>query len=126
MADITVTAAKVAVVFPEQAEIYNVVLAEAVTKGLALYQTLLDTLDQEAALAEVERLFAASFGRVARWMPYLAYVPNLFDLLRRFGRWSAFGIPNAPAGPATRVGWGTVLRPARSPRRAAALRWTEW
>ena len=39
MSDITVTAAKVAVVFPEQAEIYNVLLAEAVTKGQALYQT---------------------------------------------------------------------------------------
>ncbi|MDY7078017.1 MAG: hypothetical protein SXV54_13965 [Chloroflexota bacterium] len=39
MAEITVTAAKVAVVFPEQAEIYNVIAAEALTKGLALYQT---------------------------------------------------------------------------------------
>ena len=39
MADITVTAAKVALVFPEQSEVYNVKLAEAVTKGQALYQT---------------------------------------------------------------------------------------
>jgi len=39
MTAISLTAGKVAVVFPEQAEIYNVVLAEAVTKGLALYQT---------------------------------------------------------------------------------------
>lgn len=39
MADITVTAAKVAVVFPEEAEIYNVVAAVALTKGQALYQT---------------------------------------------------------------------------------------
>ncbi|HUW09588.1 MAG TPA: hypothetical protein VM537_07635 [Anaerolineae bacterium] len=37
--EIVVTAAQVAVVFPEQAEIYNVKLAEAVTKGVALYQT---------------------------------------------------------------------------------------
>ena len=43
MADIVVTAAKVAVVFPEQAEIYNVVLAEAVTEGQALYQTVSGT-----------------------------------------------------------------------------------
>lgn len=39
MTAITVTAAKVGVVFPEQAEVYNVVAAEALTKGLALYQT---------------------------------------------------------------------------------------
>jgi hypothetical protein len=39
MTAITVTAAKVAVVFPKDAEIYNVVLAEAVTAGQALYQT---------------------------------------------------------------------------------------
>jgi len=37
--EITVTAAEVAVVFPEPAEIYNGVAAEALTKGLALYQT---------------------------------------------------------------------------------------
>lgn len=39
MAVISVTAAKVAVVFPAQAECYNVLLAEAVTAGQALYQT---------------------------------------------------------------------------------------
>jgi len=38
MADLTVTAAQVGVVYPELAEIMNVVLAEAVTKGQALYQ----------------------------------------------------------------------------------------
>jgi len=43
MGDITVTAAQVAVVFPEQAEIYNVKLAEAATKGQALYQTVSGT-----------------------------------------------------------------------------------
>ena len=39
MAVISLTAAQVALVFPEQAEVYNVVLAEAATKGQALYQT---------------------------------------------------------------------------------------
>ena len=43
MANITVTAASVAVVFPSQCEIYNVKLAEAVTKGQALYQTVSGT-----------------------------------------------------------------------------------
>ena len=38
MGDISVTAAKVAVVFPEQMEAYNVKMAVAVTKGQALYQ----------------------------------------------------------------------------------------
>jgi hypothetical protein len=38
MADITVTAAEVAVVFPDWAEIYNVIAAEAITAGQALYQ----------------------------------------------------------------------------------------
>lgn len=49
MADIVVTAAKVAVVFPDEAEIYNVVLAEAVTKGLALYQTTSGTYGKAQA-----------------------------------------------------------------------------
>ena len=39
MSDITVTAARVAVVYPEQAEIYNVIAACDLTEGLALYQT---------------------------------------------------------------------------------------
>jgi hypothetical protein len=64
-------------------------LENNILPGLALYQTLLEALgDQEAALAEVERLFTLSFGQIARWVPYLGYVPNLFDWLRRFGRWS--------------------------------------
>lgn len=37
--EIVLVAAKVAVVFPEQAEIYNGVAAVALTKGLAIYQT---------------------------------------------------------------------------------------
>jgi len=41
--DIVVVAAEVAVVFPEQAEIYNGVAAVALTKGLALYQTTAGT-----------------------------------------------------------------------------------
>ena len=39
MADITVTAAKVAPVFPEKAEIFDMIAAEAITKGQAVYQT---------------------------------------------------------------------------------------
>jgi len=38
MSDIALTAAKVAVVYPEQAEIYNVKSAVAITVGQALYQ----------------------------------------------------------------------------------------
>ena len=39
MADITVTAAKVAPVFPEKAEIFDMIAVEAITKGQAVYQT---------------------------------------------------------------------------------------
>jgi hypothetical protein len=39
MADIVVTAAKVAVIFPEKAEIMDMIAAEAITKGEAVYQT---------------------------------------------------------------------------------------
>jgi hypothetical protein len=63
-------------------------LENNILPGLALYQTLRDELEQEAALAEVDRLFGDSFEQVARLMPYLGYVPNLFDVLRQFGRWS--------------------------------------
>ena len=38
MADITVTAAQVAVVFPHTAEIYDFIAAEAITAGQAVYQ----------------------------------------------------------------------------------------
>ncbi len=38
MADITVTAARVALVHPESSETFNVILAEAATQGQALYQ----------------------------------------------------------------------------------------
>lgn len=38
MADITVTAAKVAVVFPLKAEIYDFIATEAITTGQAVYQ----------------------------------------------------------------------------------------
>jgi hypothetical protein len=61
MADITVTAAKVAVVFPEQAEIYNVVAAEAITKGLALYQTTSGTY----GIAQADTLAKRQFRGVA-------------------------------------------------------------
>jgi hypothetical protein len=39
MADLTLTAAQIAVVYPEQAEIYQHDVAETITKGLALYKT---------------------------------------------------------------------------------------
>lgn len=38
MADITVTAAQVAALFPEKAEIVDMIAAEAITAGLAVYQ----------------------------------------------------------------------------------------
>lgn len=57
MTVITVTAAQVAVVFPEQSEIYNVVLAEAVTKGQALYQTTSGTYGIAQADAVAKRQF---------------------------------------------------------------------
>ncbi len=38
MADIALTAARIAVVFPEQAEIYDMIAAVALTKGQAVYQ----------------------------------------------------------------------------------------
>ena len=39
MADITVTAAKVAVLYPSQAEIYDMIAAAAITAGQVVYQT---------------------------------------------------------------------------------------
>jgi len=61
MSAVTCTAAQVAVVFPEQAEIYNVVLAEAVTKGLALYQTTSGTY----GIAQADTLAKRQFRGVA-------------------------------------------------------------
>jgi len=57
MSDITVTAAQVAVVFPEQAEIYNVIAAEALTKGLALYQVTDGTYGKADANAAGKQQF---------------------------------------------------------------------
>jgi len=61
MTAITVTAAKVAVVFPEEAEIYNVVAAEALTKGEALYQTTSGTY----GVAQADDLDKLQFRGVA-------------------------------------------------------------
>lgn len=61
MGDITVTAAKVGVVFPEQAEIYNVKLAEAVTQGQALYQTVSGTF----GLAQADEVAKRQFRGIA-------------------------------------------------------------
>ena len=59
--EITVTAAKVGVVFPETAEIYNVKLAEAVTKGQALYQTVSGTY----GIAQADTLAKRQFRGIA-------------------------------------------------------------
>lgn len=61
MTAITCTAAKVAVVFPESAEIYNVQLEEAVTKGAALYQTTSGTF----GIAQADDLDKCQFRGVA-------------------------------------------------------------
>lgn len=61
MTAITVTAAKVAVVFPETAEIYNVIAAAAITKGQALYQTTSGT----CGVAQADDLDKAQFRGVA-------------------------------------------------------------
>lgn len=61
MTAITVTAAKVAVVFPESAEIYNVQMEEAVTKGQALYQTTSGTF----GVAQADDLDKCQFRGVA-------------------------------------------------------------
>lgn len=55
--EITVTAAKVAVVFPEIAEILNVRAAEALTAGLALYQTVSGTFGKAQADEIAKRQF---------------------------------------------------------------------
>ena len=41
--DLAVNTDRIAVVFPEQAEIYNVIAAETITEGEALYQTIIGT-----------------------------------------------------------------------------------
>jgi len=55
--EIAFTAAKVAVVYPEQAEIYNVITAEAVAVGDALYQTTSGTFGLADANAEGRQQF---------------------------------------------------------------------
>lgn len=57
MADIIVTAAQVAAVFPEQSEIYNVKIAAAVTKGQALYQNASGTYGVADANSAGEQQF---------------------------------------------------------------------
>lgn len=60
MGNITVTAAKVAEVFPEEAEIYNVKVGVDVTKGQALYQMA----NGMYALAQADVLGARQFRGV--------------------------------------------------------------
>lgn len=45
MADITVTAAKIGVVYPEKAEIFDFVAAATITAGQAVYQTSAGKID---------------------------------------------------------------------------------
>jgi len=61
MADIAETAAKIAVVYPEIAEIINVVSAEAITAGEALYQTVSGTF----GLAQADEIAKRQFRGVA-------------------------------------------------------------
>ena len=57
MGDIVVSAAQVAPVFPSQIEVYSVILAEAVTKGQALYQTTSGTYGKADANAAGKQQF---------------------------------------------------------------------
>lgn len=57
MADITVTAAKVGVLNPRYAEMFNGIAAEALTKGLALYQTTSGTYGKAQADTIAKRQF---------------------------------------------------------------------
>lgn len=57
MSDITVTASKLALVYPEQSEVYNVTLAEDATKGQALYQTTSGTYGLADANAAGKQMF---------------------------------------------------------------------
>ena len=76
MGDITVTAARVAVVFPEQAEIYNVIAACDLTEGLALYQTTRGTY----APAQADVLGARQFRGVSL---EAAHIGETISMLKR-------------------------------------------
>jgi hypothetical protein len=63
-------------------------LERIILPGLALYQVLgEESGGREAALAEVETLFQAVFGRFRRLMPPLALFPNPFAVFRRAVWW---------------------------------------
>ena len=57
MTAIALTAAQIGVVFPAQAEIYNVIAAAAITKGQALYQTTAGTYGVAQADTIAKRQF---------------------------------------------------------------------
>jgi hypothetical protein len=65
MSTISVTAAQVALVYPNRAETYNVVLAEAATQGQVLYQTASGTFglcDTDLAAKDEPRGIALEEG----------------------------------------------------------------
>lgn len=61
MADITVTAAQVALIFPDKAEVTDMIAAVAITAGQALYQNT----DGKAALADANASGAQQFRGIA-------------------------------------------------------------
>lgn len=62
-------------------------LRALVLPGLALYETLLEELgDRQAALAETERLFGATFGRFRPLLSWLEHFPGDFSLFRSITR----------------------------------------
>ncbi|MBN1485359.1 MAG: L-2-amino-thiazoline-4-carboxylic acid hydrolase [Chloroflexia bacterium] len=63
-------------------------LENNILPGLALYQVLREELgDQEAALAEVERLFVAAYAGFQRVLQLLGYFPDPFGLFARILPW---------------------------------------
>lgn len=74
MADIALTAAQVARVFPQNDEVYTVTLAETVTKGQVLYQTTAGTFgvaDANVAGRQQARGIALEGGGAGQVVPML-------------------------------------------------------
>lgn len=74
MADITVTAANVSRIFPQQAELYTVKLAETVTAGQAAYQLAAGTYGLADANASGKQQFRGVFlegGAAGAYVPML-------------------------------------------------------
>jgi len=71
-------------------------LESRILPGLALYQTLCEENDdQDAALAEMEALFKATFGRPPKLMSLLGFLPNPLAFFRRMMPWNLrFAFPS--------------------------------